>query len=280
MWEFFIKNNRFAYLFLVALIGVGVFSITTISRESAPEVVIPVGIVSTVLPGAPAADVESLVTNEIERGLRGLENVKKITSTSRESVSTIVVEFDEDADLDASILDLKDEVDTIKPDLPDDAEDPYVSEVNFVDQPILTLSVSADLPDFELTSLADDVEREIEAVTGVQKVDVSGVRKREVTVIVNQEALVRYDLGLTDVTNALRSANLTFPIGQIVNNGVSYNVAFEGDIVDTSDIQNVPVTSRGGQPVYVRDIAVVEDGLAPASSLSRLSVAGAPSESS
>lgn len=280
MWEFFIRNNRFAYLFLVALIGVGAYSISSISRESAPEVVIPVGIVSTVLPGAPAADVESLVTNEIERGLTGLENVKEITSTSRESISTVIVEFDEDADLDASILDLKDEVDTIKPDLPGDAEEPFVSEVSFVDQPILTLAVSADLTDFELTALADDVEREIETVSGVQKVEVSGVREREVTVIVTQEALVRYNLSLTDVTSALQSANLTFPIGQIVNNGVSYNVAFEGDIVDTSEIQNVPIASRGGQPVYVRDIAVVEDGLAPATSFSRLSVDGAPSQSS
>ena len=80
MWEFFIKNNRFAYLFLVALIGVGSYSLIAIPKESAPEVVIPVGVVSTFLPGAPAADVESLITNEIERGLASLENVKEIMS--------------------------------------------------------------------------------------------------------------------------------------------------------------------------------------------------------
>jgi multidrug efflux pump len=93
MWEFFIKNSKFSYLLIVALVGVGLFSVVTIPKESAPEVQVPVGIVTTILLGAPAADVESLITNEIERGLSGtLENVKKITSTSQEGVSTVVVE--------------------------------------------------------------------------------------------------------------------------------------------------------------------------------------------
>tara|TARA_B100002051_G_scaffold276537_1_gene325507 strand:+ start:7372 stop:10638 length:3267 start_codon:yes stop_codon:yes gene_type:complete len=277
MWEFFIRNNRFAYLFIVALIGLGLYSLISIPRESSPEVVVPVGVVSTILPGAPAADVESLVTNEIERGLSSLENVKEITSTSREGVSSVVVEFEANADLDESILDLKDEIDQIKNDLPDDAEDPLVSEVNFVDQPIMTLSVSADLTDFEFTDLADDLEREIEKVAGVSRVEVSGARSREVTVIVRQESLERFDISLNEVTSAIRNANLTLPIGQIVSDGVSYNVAFEGDITNTDQIANIGVTSRGGQPIFIKDIANVEDGLSPASSLSRLSVAGAPS---
>ncbi|MCB9818168.1 efflux RND transporter permease subunit [Candidatus Nomurabacteria bacterium] len=280
MWDFFIKNSRFAYLFLIALIGVGTFSLVSIPKESAPEVIIPVGVVSTVLPGAPASDIESLVTNEIERGLTGLENVKKITSTSREGVSSIVVEFEAEADLDKSILDLKDAVDTIKPDLPDDANDPFVSEVNFVDQPVMTIAMSGDLSDFAFTQLADDVEREIEAISGVSRVEKSGVRDREVTIILNQESLQRFNISISEVTNAIRNANLTFPIGQIVNDGVSYNVAFEGDIVDTSEIVNIGIASRGGQPVFIKDVAVVEDGLAPASSLSRLSVEGNPSQNS
>ena len=205
MWEFFIKNNKFAYLFLAGLIGLGAYSIVSIPKESAPEVVIPVGVVTTVLPGAPAADVESLVTNEFERGLSSLENVKKITSTSREGVSSVVVEFEASADLDKSIQDLKDEVDTIKQDLPADAEDPFVSEVNFVDQPILTIAISGDLSDRAFTTLAKSVEDELESVSGVSRVEKSGVRDREVTVIVDQAALVRFDVSLSEVTNAIRN---------------------------------------------------------------------------
>jgi len=280
MWEFFIKNSKFAYLFLIALIGVGSYSLIAIPKESAPEVIIPVGVVTTVLPGAPAADIEALITNELERGLNSLENVKDITSTSRESVSSIVVEFEADADLDKSIQDLKDTIDQLKNDLPSEAEDPNVSEVNFVDQPIITIALSGDFNDFELAELADEVEAEIEVVSGVSRVETSGVRSREVTIILNQTSLQRFDISINEVTSAIRNANLTFPIGQIINDGVSYNVAFEGDITDTSAIRNLGIATRGGQPVFIKDIAIVEDGLASVSSLSRLSVDGAPSQNS
>ena len=83
MWEFFIRNNKFSYLFLIALLGTGIYSINTIPKESSPEVQVPVGVVTTILPGAPAADVESLITDELERGLTGtLENVKSINKIS------------------------------------------------------------------------------------------------------------------------------------------------------------------------------------------------------
>lgn len=278
MWDFFIKNAKFAYLFLVALVAVGSYSLIAIPKESAPEVVIPVGVVSVAFPGAPAADIESLITNEIERGLTTLEKVKKITSSSRESFSSVVVEFDADADLDKSLQDLKDRVDVIQRELPDDAEDAVVSEINFVDQPIVTISLSGELTDADFTALANDVETEIEAVPGVSRVEFQGVRDREVSIIVDQAKLQHYELSLSDVISGISSANLAFPIGQIINDGIVYNVAFEGDIENTSVIEHVAITSRSGQPIYVKDIAIVEDGLTPATSLSRLSAMGKPSE--
>ena len=176
MWDFFIDNNKFAYLFLVALVGLGTYSLVTIPKESAPEVIIPVGIVSTVFPGAPAADIETLITNEIERGLTSLENVSQITSTSREGVSSVTIEFDASADLDESIQSLKDQVDTISQELPADASDPFVSEVNFVDQPILTIALAADLSDLSFAELGNEIEREIEQINGVARIQLQGVR--------------------------------------------------------------------------------------------------------
>lgn len=280
MWEFFIKNSKFAYLFLVALLTIGSYTIIAIPKESAPEVIIPIGVINTTYPGTPAADIEALVTNEIERGLNSLENVEKITSTSREGVSSVVVEFEASADLDTSIQDLKDKINTIKSNLPEDTNDPFVTEVNFVDQPIMTISLSAPLTDTEFTDLAKVVEDEVEGVSGVSRVETQGVRNREVAIIVNQSALVQYDLSLNDVIQAVRNANLTFPIGQIKNNGISYNVAFEGDIRNISEIGSIGITTRGGQPVYIRDVATIENGLTSATSLSRLSVDGKPSVNS
>lgn len=280
-WQFFVTKNRFSFLMMVALAGFGLLSVAIIPKESAPEVQIPVGVVTTVLPGAPASDIETLVTNEIERGIAGtVENVDSITSTSREGVSSIVVEFDEDADIDASIQELKDQVDTVIPDLPDDAEDPVITDVDFVEQPIMTVAISGSLNDSAITELMDDLETEIENISGVSRIVTSGVREREVTVVVDPAALNRFEMNVTDVVNGLSRANLTFPIGQIEQDGVKYNIAFEGDILNTAEIENVSLTTRGGQPVYVRDVASVEDSLGENRTASRLSLEGSPSESS
>lgn len=280
-WQFFVRNDRFSYLLMVALFGFGLFSLYLIPKESAPEVQIPIGVVSTVLPGAPASDIETLVTNEIERDLTGsLENVKRITSSSREGVSVITVEFEASADIDESIADLKDKIDLIKTDLPSDAEDPIVSEVNFVDQPIMSISVGGDLSPTEITRLADQLETELEVISGVSKVTFSGVRAREITVIVNNASLQQFSLSLSDVISGIQGANRTLPIGQIESNNVTYNVAFEGGIEEPGEIRNIVLTTRGGSPVYVRDVATVTDGLSNTNTLSRLSIGGEPSKQS
>ena len=278
-WQFFTLKNRFSYLLMVALAGFGILSLVIIPKESAPEVQVPVGVVTTVLPGAPAADIESLITNELERGLTGtLDDVTSITSTSREGVSSIVVEFDAAADIDKSIADLKDEIDSLQSELPSDAEDSIVSEVNFVDQPIMNIAIAGDLNDNQLSVLADDLEKELEAVPEVARVETGGVRDREITIVIDQSQLERYDLSLNEIISSLQGANTTFPIGQIVSDQVTYNVAFEGDVTNSSEIANVALTTRGGVPVYVRDIATVSDGLSEATTFTRLSIEGEPSQ--
>lgn len=279
MLTFFIRHNRFSYILLAALIGLGIYTLTAIPRESSPEVQIPVGIVTTVLPGAPAVDVETLVTNEIERGLIGtLQNVKEISSVSREGVSSVTVEFEASADIDESINDLKDEIDTIAVDLPGTAEDPFVSEVDFVDQPIMNIALAANVPTQELRELANELEKELEALTGVSRVVTTGVPDREVTVVVNPASLLTYGITLQDVVNNLRQANSAFPVGNIENDGTLYSIAFEGDITNTSLIASMPVGTKGGQAIYVHDVAEIIDGLAPQNNLSRLSVAAAGSQ--
>jgi multidrug efflux pump subunit AcrB len=278
MWEFFLRQNRFTYLLMVALVALGIYSVITIPKESTPEIIVPVGVVTTILPGAPALDIETLITNEIERGLAGgLDDVSDITSVSQEGVSSITVEFDASADIDTAIQDLKDKVDTITPNLPSDAEDPSVIQIDFVNQPIMVVSIAGDLTDGEFTDLATALEAELESVSGVSSADPVGIREREVTIMIDPAALARFSLTITDVINGLRNANTTFPIGQIVNNGISYNIAFEGDIDGTEEIASIPVAVRGGQPVYVRDLGTVTTGLASAATLSRLSIDSEPS---
>ena len=281
MWNFFIDNSRFTYLLILVSLCFGLFSVASISRESPPEVQIPIGIVTTLLPGAPAIDIENLITNELERGLSGsVENIKKITSSSQEGVSSITVEFNAEADIDESISDLKDKVDTLINRLPDNAERPTVTEVNLVDQPIMTVAVSGDKTEEELSRLADDLVDEVESISGVSKVEKSGVRDPEITVLVDQTALLQFNLTINDVLTGIRRANNTFPVGQIVSDNVSYNIVFSGKADTAESIKRIPVAVRGDQPVLVQDVAEVVIGLAPATSYSRLSVASEPSEAS
>lgn len=278
IWNFFINKNRFTYLLIAILSVAGIGTMLAIPKESAPEVKVPVGIVTTFLPGGSPEDVELLITNEIEDGVSGLSNVKKFTSTSRESISSVVVEFEASADIDKSIQDLKDKIDTVRPKLPKEAEDPMVSEVDFTDQPILFVSIFGELPPSEFQRVASELEDEIEKITGVSRVEVQGSRDREVQVIINKEQLSAFGLRLNDVVGAIRAANSSLPTGSIEVNGISYAVRFEGDIEKPEEIGDIALLSAGGEPVYLRDIAFVSDGVERETTLSRVSVDGEPSK--
>ena len=278
IWNFFLKRRQFTYLFLGALVIAGALSVLAIRKESAPEVQIPIGIVTTVLPGASAEEVEKLITNKIEEQLSGLSGLNRLTSTSREGVSSVVVEFEASAPIKESIQKLKDEVDKAKSDLPAEAEDPFISEVNFVDQPIVIASISTDRPASEFAALGEALESELQGVSGVNRVEIQGVRKREVQVIVRKEDLPRYGVSLNDVANAIRSANASLPVGSVTVDQIEYGVRFAGDLADPKEVANIPIRTQGGVTLYVRDVATVSDGVADASTLTRLSLNGEPSQ--
>lgn len=277
LWIFFLRKRAFTYLMMsVAMIG-GLFSLSAIPKESAPEVEVPIGIVSTVLRGASAEDTEKLITNSLEDEVANIENINKITSTSREGVSVLVAEFNAKADIDKSLSDLKEAVDRAKVSFPEEADDPSVTRVNFADQPILIVSVSTDVPERALTTLADTIEDELKKVPGVSRVDVSGTRKREVGVVLKQQLLEKYGIGVDQVIGALLGANASFPIGNITVADIDYPVKFAGAIDEPSEVPDITIVSQRGVPVYLRDIAFVSDGLEQPRTFSRISLGGEPS---
>lgn len=263
---------------MAVLVASGLYSLLVIPKESSPEVVVPVGIVSTVLRGASGEDVEKLITNKLEQEIVNVENIDKVTSASREGVSVITAQFNASADIDSSIQALKDAVDTVKSELPTDATDPIVTKVNFSEQPILTLSISQDLPPAALTLLGENLEKELKKVSGVSKVEVSGTRKREVAVVVRKDKLATYGLSLNQVIGALQSANASLPIGNITVANIDYPIKFSGSLDEGEQVPDVTLTSSQGTLVYLRDIAFIADGLEAPKKYSRISVEGNPSE--
>ncbi len=277
LWNFFLEKRQFSYVLLAALVVAGLGALLAIPKENAPSIVIPDGFVITTMPGASASDMETLVTDKLENQISGVANIDTLTSMSAAGVSEITAQFSANADITTSIQDLRDAVAKAVPDLPADASAPSVEKINFSDQPILVASIAGDLPPTEFSALGKQLSDTLTSITGVSKVDVAGVPPREVDVIVDKAALVEYGLSLSQVISAISASNAALPAGSITMQGVSYDVNFKGGIKDPSQIADIAVGQTAGSPIYLRDIAQISDGLAPATTYSRLSVAGAPS---
>jgi multidrug efflux pump len=277
LWNFFLEKRQFSYVLIVTLVLAGTYALLSIPKENAPQIIIPDGVVIATLPGASAADMETLVTNKLEDQISGISNIDTITSTSGDGLSQIIVQFDASADINQSIQDLRDAVAKAVPDLPSDASTPTVSKINISDQPILVAAISADLPATEFSALGQSVSDDLKNVAGVSKVNVAGVPRREVEVVVSKEKIQQYGLRLTDIIGAISASNAALPAGSISMQGVNYDVNFKGGITDPADIASVAVGAKNGVPIYLRDVALISNGLASPSTYSRLSLDNKPS---
>lgn len=276
MLDIFITKKRFTWFTLVFLILAGIYVLFNIPKESFPEIKIPIVGVTTAFPGASSSDVEELVTDPIEKQLlRALSDVKEISSTSREGVSSITIEFDASVDLNEALSNVQDEIAKVENELPSDALDPFAQEFSFDDQPVYVVSLSSSEAYTQLSSSAKEVEDKFLDINGVSRVEVSGIPEKQITIIINKSTLSTYNLNLSSVSQAINQSDISFPIGSIVQEGVEYNVSLDNTVGSISDIENIIIgTQSGGSAIYLKDIATIEDGLAPFTSLSRLSTEG------
>ena len=185
-------------------------------------------------------------------------------------MSSIVVEFLPDVPIDDAEQEVRDNVETAKADLPADAEEPVISEVDISEFPIMTINLAADYSLTRLKELAEDLRDEIESAPGVLEVDVSGGLEREVQVDVDLDKLLGYGLGFDDVADAIRKENTNIPGGSIDIGRENYLVRVEGRFERPEEIEDFVVTAPGGVPVYVRDLAEVTFGFKERESYARL----------
>lgn len=270
VFSFFVRNGHMTILALVAVVFGGLLAISTMPIESEPEVKIPIGTVMTVYPGASPSDVEKLVTDEIEDRLINLDDLKELTSETREGVSFITVEFDASADLEDAIRNLRDEVDAAKVDLPQDAEDPVVQQIRADDRAILTFTMVGELPFDELKQYADDFQDLIEDIPGVNKVEVNGLPDKEMQVLVRKEVLEGYQLSIADITSAIARNHIDFPVGSVLSNDLYYQTSLKGQFTSAESLASLAVGSAGGQTIYLRDIADVREVFAETNTESTL----------
>ena len=273
MWlSFFVYRFRVIVLMIALITAWGIYSFTKLPRESNPEVKIPIAVVSTVFPGAAPADIEELVTKKIETKIAGISGIDTVTSHSSNSISSVVVQFDADLDVDDSVRKVRDALGNIKNELPEDAGDPVVGEVSLDDTPILSVALSGDYNGFTLYDYAKDIKDELEKIPGVREVSIAGGDRREIEINYSPEKLNYYGITLPQANNAVAAANISVPSG-ILKFGLCLSGAHRRPDIHARQFRNCPWHGQG-TPVFLKDVAVVEETSIEKTKISRIASNG------
>ncbi len=272
--NFFVSNFRVVILLVLLISLAGIYSYFNLPRESNPEVKIPIAVVSTVYPGVSPSDIEELITKKIETAVSGLSGVKRITSNSANSFSSVVVEFEADEDLTDSIRRLRDRITSAERELPADASLPQVLEISFDDTPIWTVALTGPYDGFTMREYADKLKDELEKIPGVREINVSGGDEREFEIAYDPGKLIFYGISPSLGNEAVRSANLAIPAGNFEGTKFVYPVRSDGRFFDESSLGRIPVSYGNGSFVFLKDIASVKEKAVKKSVYSRLSTEG------
>lgn len=254
-------DNRISVLVIIALVILfGVQSYLTIPKESSPDITIPNILVITTYPGVSPEDMESLVTRKLEDELSGISDVKEMTSTTSEGYSNVTLEFNSDVNIDDALAKVREKVDLAKPELPDDAEDPIIKEINFSEFPIMQVNISGQYGLVELKEVAEDLQDRIETIPSVLEVNLAGGLEREVKIDVNLPQLKYYDIAFSDIVAAIQQENITVPGGTIDVGTKKFLLRVPGEYDSVQPIEDIVIEAPNNQPVYIRDVAEVSFG--------------------
>ncbi len=257
-----VKRPVMTTLCFVTVIILGLFSLAKLPIDLYPDIDTNTIMVITMYPGASAKDIEQNVTKPLENSLNSVEHLKHITSTSRENTSVITLEFEYGYDIDVLTNDVRDKLDMVKSQLPDDSENPIIFKFSTDMIPICLLSVQADESMPGLYKILDDnVANPLARVDGVGSVSISGAPKREVHVYVDPNRLEAYNLSVEQIASVIGAENRNVPGGSFDIGSNTYALRVQGEFEETSQMEKIPVGSFQDKIVYLSDVAKVVDSL-------------------
>ncbi|GAB3297113.1 efflux RND transporter permease subunit [Hymenobacter humi] len=266
-----INNKTSIYIITVLLCIAGIFAYVKLGKEKFPDIVIPRIIVATVYPGTSPADIENLVTRQLEKEIKSVNGVKKISSTSNQDYCIVDVEFNSGVDVQYAKQLIKDAVDKASNDLPNNLPTPpTVQEVNLSELPIMNINLAGNLPVSQLKKFADDFQDKIEALPEITRVDIIGALEQQVNVDVDLNKLRASRLGFGDIQAAIARENITISGGSIDVGNQKRAVRVAGQYARAADIADIQVKNLNGAAVRLGDIATVEDAFKDRESYARL----------
>ncbi|MBM7622619.1 efflux RND transporter permease subunit [Sporohalobacter salinus] len=260
--EFSVDRPVTTVMLILIILVLGGIAFTRLSVDLYPDMTIPVISVSTDYSGAAPEEIEQSITRPLEEGLATVDDIDSVSSTSREGLSQINLEFDWGTDMDMAAVDVREQVSLIKDKLPDEAEEPIVKKVDLDQIPILIFGVSSDQRSgLELKDFAEEnIKDELEKIPGLASASIVSGENRQININVNREKLEGYNLSISQVTDALRQENINLPGGEITERPTEYLLRTEGQFENIDQIKNVIIAMRQQKPITISDIAEVEDG--------------------
>ena len=257
-----VNNPVTTSLVFIALAIFGVFSLVNISLDRFPKFDANVVMVMSSYPGASAEDIETNLTKVLENSLNGVSDLKDMTSTSKENISLITLEFIEGVDIDVATNDVRDKLDMVNSVLPDGASLPVIFKFSADDMPIMIMSATADQSYQALDKILDEkVATPLARVSGVGTVSIAGAPQREIQVYCDPNKLEAYGLTVAGISQIIASENRNVPSGTIDIGSNSYSLRVEKEFNAAEEMLDVVVGHVNGKTIYLRDVARVIDGV-------------------
>lgn len=264
----YLRNIRLVLLLLVLTIVIGVMSYRNLPRVLNPTINIPIVIVSTALPGASPTDIESLVTEPIEDSVKGVDGLKTMTSSSRDSVSLVTLEFETGTDADKAKADVQSAVDSVN-NLPQDAQSSHIQKLDFTDEPVWTFTLSGTDDTLSLVRFGRKLRDGLKALPTIDRVDTVGLDNEEIQIVLSPEKLATYGLNPTTVSQAVQGALGSFPAGAVTTDTSSFVLSLDPTITTVDDVRKIRVATQG-TTVSLSDIAQVQQRVKPSVATSYL----------
>jgi multidrug efflux pump len=258
-----VENRVTVYILTLLIVVTGVIAYVTMPREDFPEIIENKIYISSVFPGNSAEDVEKLIIKPLEKEIKNISGVDKITSSSFQDYGMIVVEFGDNVTIEIAKSRIKDKVDIVKadtdwPNLDNGSKvEPSVFDLNISEEvPILNINLQGNYTTQQLKKYGEQLQDDIEEIAEVKKVDILGVDDKEVEIAVDIFKMTAAQVSFDDIQNAVKYENMTLSGGNLISQGSRNNIRIVGEIKDPKELENIIVKHNGGT-VYLKDIAVV-----------------------
>jgi len=266
-----LKNKTSVFILTALLTLFGLFSYKNMPKSLFPDIVMPTIMVQTIYPGNSPADIENLITRPIEKQIKSVKGIKNLTSNSVQDNSSIIVEFNTDVEVKTALQDVKDAVDKAKSDLPNDLDmDPMVMDIDFSEFPILNINLSGDYSLDDLKIYAEELQDQIESLSEISKVEITGLLDREITIKTNLHQMENNKISFKNIEDAVGFENVSIAGGDILLGNSRRSVRTDAEFRTTGEIENIIVKSEKGNIVYLKDIAEVVNGYEERKSYARL----------